>query len=87
MSVMIENEIINLVKQLDEQGQQRILDYVRLVAIRSGNTEIPRLTPLELMQLPFEERQRLLEASIALSADEDFEIFEANSEEDFDDYD
>ena len=36
------------------------------------------------MQLPDEERERIVRASIEAAADEDFEIFEAYSEEDFD---
>ena len=36
------------------------------------------------MQLPPEERNRLVRIAIELASDEDFEIFEAYSEEDFD---
>lgn len=39
----------------------------------------------ELMKLPYQERNRVLLEAINLAADEDFEIFEAYSQEDFDD--
>lgn len=71
MSAMIENEIIDLVKQLDENRQRQVLDYVRQLDI----TEKPRLTALDIMQLPSEERERIVAESFALAADEDFEIF------------
>jgi hypothetical protein len=35
------------------------------------------------MKLPFEERNRLVIAALRRSANEDFELFEANDEDDF----
>ncbi len=43
-------------------------------------------TARELMKLPAEERQRLIAEAFELAKDEDFEIFEANAEDDWDDY-
>ena len=42
------------------------------------------LSAHELMKLSLEEHKRLIEEAFALAADEDFETFEAYSEEDFD---
>jgi hypothetical protein len=39
------------------------------------------LSALELMRLPAKERQRRVQAAIASAADENFETFEAYSEE------
>jgi hypothetical protein len=41
-----------------------------------------RYSACELMKLPLEERNRLVITAFELSVDEDFEIFEAYSEED-----
>jgi hypothetical protein len=38
----------------------------------------------ELMKLPLAQRERIIAEAFALAAEEDFEIFEAYSEEDFD---
>jgi hypothetical protein len=79
----LEQEIINRLRTLDERGQRRVLAFL-------DTLEESLSTPLSLevlKTLPFEERhQRVIEAMDA-SADEDFEIFEAYSAEDFDDYD
>lgn len=47
------------------------------------SVESKGLSPREIMRLPFEERQRLLAASVEAAQDEDFEILEAFGEEDF----
>ena len=41
-----------------------------------------RYSARELMKLPFEERNNLVMAALELAVDEDFEVFEAYSEED-----
>jgi hypothetical protein len=41
-------------------------------------SEPRRHTPEELMRLPREERERLVEEALIASQNEDFEIFEAN---------
>jgi hypothetical protein len=75
----IEQELIDKIRHLNEDQQRYVLEFVRKL-------ESPkRLTARELMQLPLEERQRIVAESIAAAADEDFETFEAYSEEDFDD--
>lgn len=76
---MIEQEILDVVRQLDEIQKRRVLEFVQ--HIQGEKVYSAR----ELMKLPLEERQRLVEASLAAAADEDFEIFEAYTEETFDD--
>lgn len=71
----LQQEIFQRIGKLDEANQQRVLDFV----IQLQNQ--PTLSALEVMKLPQDERQRYMMASIALAADEDFETFEAYSEE------
>lgn len=76
----LEQELIEKITHLDEDKQRRILEFVETI-------EKPRTyTALELLSLPLEERERYIAWSFELAANEDFEIFEAYSEEDFDDY-
>lgn len=71
----LEQEIIEKFQQLDSSARQRVL-----ASLEQLEHERP-LSALELMRLPAEERQRRVQAAIAAAADEDFEIFEAYSEE------
>jgi hypothetical protein len=75
MMNMLEKEIIEKFQQLDSSARQRVLGFLEQL-----EHERP-LSALELMRLPAEERQRRVQAAIASAADEDFEIFEAYSEE------
>ena len=75
MMDVLEKEIIEKFQQLDSSARQRVLDFLEHL-----EHERP-LSALELMRLPAEERQRRVQAAIALAADEDFETFEAYSEE------
>lgn len=71
----VEKEIIEKFQQLDPSARQRVLGFLEQL-----EHERP-LSALELMRLPAEERQRRVQAAIASAADEDFEVFEAYSEE------
>jgi hypothetical protein len=80
MITSIEQEIMDKIHNLDDQAKRRVLDFVNNIHIST-----PRLlTAHELMQLPFEERERLVKMALESSADEDFETFEAYTEDDFD---
>ncbi len=80
----VEQEIINRIQELNEEQQRRVLDYVRQV---ESAVQVPKLSARDLMKLPPDERRRIVSASLALAAEEDFEIFEAYSEEGFDEPD
>lgn len=75
MMNVLEKEIIEKFQQLDSSARQRVLGFLEQLEL-----ERP-LSALELMRLPAEERQRRVQAAIASAADEDFEVFEAYSEE------
>lgn len=77
--IPVEQQIIEKVRALNDEEKQIVLQFV------TGLQRKRRLTAREMMKLPIEERTRLL-AESAAAANEDFEIFEAYSEEDFDDY-
>ena len=75
MMNVLEKEIIEKFQQLEPSARQRVLGFLEQL-----EHDRP-LSALELMRLPAEERQRRVQAAIASAADEDFEIFEAYSEE------
>lgn len=75
MMDVLEKEIIEKFQQLEPSARQRVLGFLERL-----EHERP-LSALELMRLPAEERQRRVQAAIASAADEDFEVFEAYSEE------
>lgn len=77
----LDQEILETIRQFDEAQKRRVLEFVQ--HLQGEKVYSAR----ELMKLPLEERRRLVEASIAAAAGEDFEIFEAYSEETFDDDD
>jgi hypothetical protein len=79
----IEQAIIEKVKRLDEAQKQRVLDFVS--ELETPPAEERHYTLQELMKLPYEERNRIMIAAMQSSQNEDFEIFEADGEEDFDD--
>lgn len=72
---LLEKEIIEKFQQLDESAKKRVLDFLEQL-----DNERP-LSAIELMRLPIEERQRRVQAAIDSAADENFETFEAYSEE------
>ncbi len=75
----IEQELMEKIGHLNEDGKLQVLAFVEMIT--------PRFYTLdELTNMSPEERSKAVAASFAAAADEDFEIFEANSEEDFDDY-
>src|SRR5260370_28606220 len=76
----IEQQILEKVSGLELEQKQRVLAFVEQIA-----TQNKQYTALELMQLPFEERNTILQAQLAQAADEDFETFEAYSDEDLHD--
>jgi len=78
----LEHELIERISRLDEEKQRKVLEFVQEIE------ETPQeqfYSIYDLMKLPVEERERLVIESLKRSANEDFEIFEAYSEEDFDD--
>jgi hypothetical protein len=75
----IEHELIERISHLDADKQRLVLAFVRDL-----ESDTPTYSARELMKLPFEERNRILLEQLQQAEDEDFEIFEAYSEEDFD---
>ena len=71
----LEQEIVERISKLDSKSQQRVLDFV----VQLEN-ERP-LSVRELSKLPAKERQAHIKAAFEASANEDFETFEAYSEE------
>ena len=76
----IEQQILEKVSHLAPAQKQRVLAFVEQIAAQKQP-----YTARELMRLPLEERNAILQAQVAQAADEDFETFEAYSEEDLDD--
>jgi hypothetical protein len=76
----IEQEIMDKIRNLDEQGKRRVLEFVS--SLETGQRPY---TARELMRLPFDERTRIAQEALARSQDEDVELFEAYGEADFDD--
>lgn len=75
-SVPIEQQIIEHLRSLDDRQKQRVLEFV--------NTLKPTTSARELLSLPAEEREQLVAAAFEAAAEEDFETFEAYSEEELD---
>lgn len=74
-----EQKLIKVVSRLDDAGKEQVLKFAENIAPRFYSLD-------ELTLMSPEEREKAVAASFAAAADEDFEIFEADSEEDFDDY-
>ncbi len=77
-SVPVEQQIVEQLHRLDEAQKRRVLDFVTALQ------QTPARTARDLLRLPPEERSRLVTAAFEAAADEDFEVFEAYSEEDLD---
>jgi hypothetical protein len=76
----IEQQILEKVSRLAPAQQQRVLAFVEQITTHSHN-----YTARELMRLPVEKRNAILLAQLAQAAEEDFESFEAYSEENIND--
>ena len=66
-SIPIEQQIIELLRGLNEGQKRRVLDFM--------TTLKPTYTARELLNLPEEERQRRVSAAFEAAAEEEFEIF------------
>jgi hypothetical protein len=78
----LEHELIERISRLDEEQQRKVLEYIQII---EGALQERYYSATELMQLPPNERSRLIAAAFERAANEDFETFEAYSEEDIDD--
>ena len=78
-----EQELMEKISRLDENKQRRILEFVE--TIENVKPVERTYTTQELMRLPFEERNRIAQAALERSLDDDVELFEAFSDKDFDD--
>jgi hypothetical protein len=78
-SIPIEQQIADKLRSLSEEQKRQVLDFVTRAAALQ-----PPYSARELMRLPHAERQRLVTEALKSAADEDFEIFEAYSEEEMD---
>ncbi len=76
----IERQILEKVRRLEPAQKERVLAFVEQIA-----TQKRHYTARELMRLPVEERNAILQGQLVQAADEDFEMFEAYSEENLDD--
>lgn len=76
VSVSIDQQIIERIRELDEAQKLRVLEFVAHTA-----QQPPTYSAQELLSLPPAERQRLVAAAFEAAVDEDFETFEAYSEE------
>lgn len=79
----LEHELQNKIAHLTEDQQREVLSFVDQLLPPSMASR--PMTAREMMKLPPDERERLVRESFALAADEEFEIFEAYSEEGLDD--
>ncbi len=75
----IEQQLFEKISHLSTDQQRHVLEFIE-------ELEAPRqqYTAQELMQLPLVQREVILRAQLELAANEDFELFEAYSEEDLD---
>ncbi len=81
----IAQEIIEIIDHLDEDKRRRLLEIAKEIQAEPSVRPLGRLyTASDLMQLTFEERNRIAQELLAQSSDEGFELFEAYDEEAFD---
>lgn len=78
----IEQEILDKLTKMSEAQKRRVLEFIRDIEAPPQKTYSAR----ELLKLPLEQRSQIVAESLALAANEEFEVFEAYSEEDFDDH-
>jgi hypothetical protein len=69
----LEQELMQKISRLSDDQQRRVLEFVQSIEKQPQET---LYTALELIKLPYEERNRLVIAALESSADEEFEIFE-----------
>jgi hypothetical protein len=67
----IQQELLDKISQLDEAQQRRVLEFVDRIA------HPHHYTARELLSLPPEQRDRLMQEAFDRAADEQFERFEA----------
>jgi hypothetical protein len=70
----LEQEILQRISKLNPENKRRVLEFVAQLDERP-------LTLQELKKLPYKERQAHVKAAIESYSHEDFETFEAYSEE------
>jgi hypothetical protein len=83
----VEDELIEKIRRLDVEKQQRVLQYVETIEDfeQPASTERKYYSARELIKMPLEERNRLVSEALARSQDQDIEVLEAFDDLDFDD--
>jgi hypothetical protein len=76
----LEQELVAKISRLNADQQRKVLEFVQ--TLEAPPTRV--FSARELMKLPQAQREHIIAEAFALAAEEDFEIFEAYSEEDFD---
>lgn len=76
----IERELLDKISQLDVEQQRQVLEFVQKL-----EHPTQQYSPLDLMAMPSEERKKIMEEQFERASHENFEIFEAYSEENVDD--
>lgn len=69
----LEAEIMMEIQRLDDTQKQRVLNFIYQLESQPR----PSLSALELMKLPFEERNRLAIEALKQTSEDDIELFEA----------
>ena len=77
-----ERELVEKISRLSDEQQRKVLQFVQ--ELETPQTVTPTYSARDLMKLPLEQRERIIAEVFALAASEDFETFEAYSEENFD---
>lgn len=72
----LRDELLEKINRLNEAQQRRVLEFVQQIEVVETALPERNYTALELMQMPYEVRSRILAERAALAANEDFEIFE-----------
>lgn len=78
--VALEQELIERITKLNEDQKRLVLDFVREIDQPKQTT----YTAVELMKLPYEERNRLVVEALQRSQNDDIEVLEAFDDLDFD---
>lgn len=81
----IEQEILDKIAHLDEIQKARVLEFIETMGSRPTTVSQRSYSALELMKLPFEERNRLAIEALERSQNDDVELLDAYDEADFDD--
>lgn len=71
--VALEQELIERITKLNEDQKRRVLDFVREI----NQPEHTAYTALELMKLPYEERNKRVIEALKKSQNDDVELLEA----------